>query len=149
MPSRATLRIVGHVGQDAETKWTKNGKEYVSFTVAVSNSHKDQTTKEWVKDPSDWYKVFCFQNKKSILDSVRKGNCVVVTGSPKYNAYISKKTGEPVVDLAIFANDVSLLCYDKKENSGGYGDAAFSDNIEAGMINLGDDSEAPEANIPF
>jgi single-stranded DNA-binding protein len=149
MPNRATLKIQGHAGQDPETKTTKGGKDYVSFSVGVSNGHKDQYTKEWVSGPTDWYRVFCFQNKQSILEKVKKGAGVSIVGSPKYSAYISKKTNEPVADLAIFANEVSLICYDRKESSGSYGDAAFEDSIEAGFMSLSDDDGAQDLDIPF
>jgi single-stranded DNA-binding protein len=149
MPSKATIRIEGHAGGDAESRTTKSGKEYVSFSVAVSNGHKDPDTKEWVRDATSWYKVMCFFNKKSILESVRKGIGVVVVGSPKYSAYVSEKTGKTGIDLAIFANEVSILCYDKKESNGNYGDAAFYDDIETGIMDLDENSDAPDSDVPF
>jgi single-stranded DNA-binding protein len=149
MPSNTTIRVQGHVGQDAEYKKTKNGRDYVTFTVAKSNGHKDKETKEWIKEPSDWYRVYCFRNLNSIYESAKKGTGVSVVDSPKYDAYISKKTGEAMIDLGIFSNDVSLSCYDKKESSGGYGGSAFVNEIESGTMFLDDDRDLPEADIPF
>jgi single-strand DNA-binding protein len=153
MPSRAMIKISGHVGRDPEMKESKNHKPFVVFSVAVSNGYKDKQTQEWVKENSDWYQVMSYRDTQSIMEHVRKGVGVTVTGKPKFKAYINKNSNLPVPDLAIFANEVSIILYDKKESSGGYGGTAFADNIDTEMMNLGDDtggySDFGESDIPF
>jgi len=171
MPNKAILNITGHVGADAEQKTAKNGKKYVNFSVAVSSGHRDPQTKEWVVGDTVWHRVMTFQNQSSILRYVKKGVGVSVSGNPKYGAYFSKRTGEAVPDILLFANEVSIVLYDKKDTEGGnteHGQAkadgyapdspdtpgwdfntSAPEEMPDGFFDIGGGSNAPDADVPF
>ena len=58
MASRSVNKVilVGHLGKDAETKFTQGGVAVTRFSVATSRRWKDQQSNEW-KEETDWSDV--------------------------------------------------------------------------------------------
>ena len=50
--------LLGHLGKDAETKFTPSGIAKTSFTLATSRRWKDQQTGDW-KEETDWHNSRC------------------------------------------------------------------------------------------
>jgi single-strand DNA-binding protein len=114
----AKIQIEGHVGQPPEFKTTQSGKDYVRFSVAVNNGYKDDKG-DWVdKDPT-WFTVWSWKNLDAINRNVDKGTRVRVAGKIGLNVY-TNKNGDAKGDLQITADSVSVVCYDKREDGGGF-----------------------------
>ena len=49
MASRSVNKVIliGHLGKDAETKFTPSGTSRTNFTLATSRRWKDQATGDW------------------------------------------------------------------------------------------------------
>lgn len=141
MPNKAVIHIEGHVGRGgAEIKTQKDGgKEFAVFSVAVSNNYKDKNTNEWVERPATWYSVLCNKNLNSICERVQQGIGVSVTGKPYINTY-QGKDGSSKSSIQIWASDVAVICYDKRE--GDYPTKDLPADFE-----MSDD--ASNADIPF
>ena len=62
MASRSVNKVilVGHLGKDAETKFTPSGVSMTRFSVATSRRFKDQATGEW-KEETDWSNVILWR----------------------------------------------------------------------------------------
>jgi single-strand DNA-binding protein len=116
MPNSAVLQIEGHVGKAPESKQSKGGKLYISFSVAVNNNRKNEEGK-WETVSTDWFDVFAWDNLDSIAEKIDKGTAVRVSGRPSVSPYIAKD-GQAKASMQISAKSVSVICYDKKE--GGY-----------------------------
>ena len=58
MASRSVNKVIllGHLGKDAETRFTPSGAAVTNFTVATNRRWKDQQTGEW-KEETDWHNV--------------------------------------------------------------------------------------------
>src|SRR5260370_17134461 len=58
MASRSVNKVilVGHLGKDAETKFTQGGTPVTKFTIATGRRWKDQQSGEW-KEETDWHNV--------------------------------------------------------------------------------------------
>ena len=58
MASRSVNKVilVGHLGKDAETKFTPSGVSVTRFSVATSRRWKDQQSGEW-KEETEWTNV--------------------------------------------------------------------------------------------
>lgn len=86
--------VAGNVGRDAEIKASKNGKDYVTFSVAVNSSKGDEKHVTWVG-------VRTMQT--SIAPYVKKGDPITVVGDL---ALDTGKDGKSYLNM--FATGVKL-----------------------------------------
>ena len=65
MASRSVNKVilVGHLGKDAETKFTPGGAAVTRFSVATNRRWKDQQSGEW-KEETDWTNVVLWRVRK-------------------------------------------------------------------------------------
>ena len=93
--------FTGHLGADAETFETSNGKFY-SFRVATNDFDKktQQEVTTWVRVTANQSLV---GNKKLL-----KGSHVFISGNLKATTYTTK-AGEAAVSLDVFADSISYV----------------------------------------
>jgi len=92
--------IVGNVGKDPEMKYTGDGKAVTEFTVAVNGYKRDDVT---------WFRVTCWGKQAEVANEyVKKGNPVLVSGSVKASAWVSKD-GEAQASLELSARELRLM----------------------------------------
>lgn len=93
--------FTGHLGADAETFETSNGK-FVSFRVATNDY--DKKTQQEV---TTWVRVTASQslvgNKKLL-----KGSHVFISGNLKVSTY-QTKAGETAISIDVFADSISYV----------------------------------------
>jgi single-strand DNA-binding protein len=124
MASRSINKVilVGHLGRDAETKFTPGGAAVTKFSVATNRRWKDQQSGEW-KEETDWHNVILWR-AENLANYLTKGKQVYVEGRLQTRSY-DDKDGKKQYFTEVVAEDVLLL--------GGRGG-------EAGM---GEGSQAP------
>ena len=63
MASRSVNKVIllGHLGKDAETKFTPSGVARSTFTIATNRRWKDQQSGEW-KEETDWHNVVLWRS---------------------------------------------------------------------------------------
>lgn len=102
------IMITGNAGNDAQAYHDVNGKEFVSFQVAVKVGQN--------KKP-EWIYVNCYDREaKFALDFIRKGAKVLVIGVPSVQLHIPRD-GKPVANQRIFAYKMELLAAKPLEES--------------------------------
>ena len=75
----AKISIVGHLGRDAESRFTPAGKAVTEFSVAVSHSKPDGHG-GW-DEATDWFRVSVWgEAAKTAAEKYRKGSKVLVEG---------------------------------------------------------------------
>lgn len=92
------LQIIGNLGQDVKTRTNANGREFMTFSVAVTNKDKSTT----------WFNIVA-NKMDGILPFLRKGRQLYVMGE------LDLKTYKGEIDATIFA-DVIQLCGGKEDN---------------------------------
>ena len=110
MASRSVNKVilVGHLGQDAETRFTPSGVPVTSFSVATSRRWKDQQTSEW-KEETNWSNVVVWQ-AESLATYLTKGKQVYVEGRLQTRSYDDKDNKKVYrTEVVAFASDVILL----------------------------------------
>src|SRR5579862_2228163 len=108
MASRSVNKVilVGHLGRDAETKFTPGGVSVTSFSVATSRRWKDQQSGEW-KEETDWSNVTLWRGE-NLAPYLTKGKQVYVEGRLQTRSY-DDKDGKKVWRTDVVAEDVILL----------------------------------------
>lgn len=108
MASRSVNKVilVGHLGRDAETKFTPGGAAVTRFSVATSRRWKDQQSGEW-KEETDWSNVTLWR-AENLANYLTKGKQVYVEGRLQTRSY-EDKDGKKVWATDVVAEDVILL----------------------------------------
>jgi single-strand DNA-binding protein len=98
--------LLGHLGKDAETKFTPNGTAKTTFTLATSRRWKDQQTGDW-KEETDWHNVTLWR-MENLANYLLKGKQVYVEGRISNRSY-EDKDGVKKFFTEVVAEDVILL----------------------------------------
>ena len=108
MASRSVNKVilVGHLGRDAETKFTPSGVAMTKFSVATNRRWKDQQTGEW-KEETDWANVVLWR-QENLANYLTKGKQVYVEGRLQTRSY-DDKDGKKQYMTEVVADDVILL----------------------------------------
>jgi single-strand DNA-binding protein len=108
MASRSVNKVIliGHLGRDAETRFTPAGVAVTSFSIATNRRWKDQQTGEW-KEETDWAKVVLWR-QENLANYLTKGKQVYVEGRLQTRNYDDKE-GKKQYVTEVVAEDVILL----------------------------------------
>jgi single-strand DNA-binding protein len=134
MASRSVNKVIliGHLGKDAETKFTPSGVAMSKFSVATNRRWKDQQTGEW-KEETDWANVVLWRGE-NVANYLTRGKQVYVEGRLQTRSY-DDKDGKKVYMTEVVADNVILL----SGNTGGRqeGDAApLADDEYSNMASM-------------
>jgi single-strand DNA-binding protein len=108
MASRSVNKVilVGHLGKDAETKFTPAGVAVTKFSIATGRRWKDQQSGEW-KEETDWHNVVLWR-AENLANYLLKGKQVYVEGRLQTRNY-EDKDGKKQYFTEVVAEDVILL----------------------------------------
>src|SRR6266481_1940164 len=108
MASRSVNKVIliGHLGKDAETRFTPAGIAVTSFSVATNRRWKDQQTGEW-KEETDWAKVVLWR-QENLANYLTKGKQVYVEGRLQTRSWDDKE-GKKQYMTEVVADEVILL----------------------------------------
>ena len=117
MASRSVNKVllIGHLGRDAETKFTPSGHACTRFSMATSRGWKDQQSDEW-KEETNWTNIVVWR-KENLAEYLNKGKQVYVEGRLQTRSY--DQDGKRVYVTEVIAEDVVLLGGRGDEQSSG------------------------------
>lgn len=99
------IELIGYIGNNAEIK-TADGREFTTFRVANSERWKDDAGN--VHDSTTW--VDCVMDgKPNVVEYLKRGTLVFVSGSVKLRVYSSQKDRCMKAGLTINVRQVELL----------------------------------------
>ena len=108
--------LIGHLGKDAETKFTPSGVAKTTFTLATNRRWKDQQTGDW-KDETDWHNVVLWRSE-NVANYLLKGKQIYVEGRLQTRSY-DDKDGNKRWITEVVADEVILLSGSGQRDSGG------------------------------
>uniref|UniRef100_A0A6M3L9A8 Putative single-stranded DNA-binding protein n=1 Tax=viral metagenome TaxID=1070528 RepID=A0A6M3L9A8_9ZZZZ len=76
MPSLNRATIIGHLGADAEVRFTPSGNKVVNFRVATNEGKN----KDGEERPPEWHSIVCWKYAADRAEGFKKGDCVYVEG---------------------------------------------------------------------
>ncbi|MGA2270874.1 MAG: single-stranded DNA-binding protein [Bryobacteraceae bacterium] len=114
MASRSVNKVIllGHLGKDADTKFTPSGVARSTFTLATNRRWKDQQSGEW-KEETDWHNIVLWRSE-NLASYLLKGKQVYIEGRLQSRSY-EDKDGQKKYFTEVVCDDLILL--------GGRGDA--------------------------
>lgn len=126
MASRSVNKVIllGHLGKDAESRFTPQGVSVTSFSVATNRRFKDSQTGEW-KDETDWHNIVLWR-AENLATYLTKGTQVYVEGRLQTRNYENKE-GRKVYVTEVVAEDVLLVGGRGAQGAAGGGD--FNQNV--------------------
>jgi single-strand DNA-binding protein len=131
MASRSVNKVIliGHLGKDAETKFTPSGMAKTSFTVATNYNRKDPQTGEW-KEETDWHNISVWK-AENLANYLLKGKQVYIEGRLTSRSYDDKDGNKRYfTEVVANAGDVILLGGGDRE-PGGAGGEDFGQPVSA------------------
>lgn len=102
--------FTGNVGNTPEVRKTQNGKDMVTFSVAIDKSYKDATGAKVPK--TKWISCtrFIDQGKPwGVLPYLKKGTKVLIEGEPEARAWINATSGEAAGALNVIVQHLDLM----------------------------------------
>ncbi len=118
MASRSVNKVilVGHLGKDAETRYTPSGTPVTNFTLATSRRWKDQQSGEW-KEETEWHRIV-YWRAENVASYLLKGKQVYLEGRLQTRSY-EDKDGKKVYTTEVVCEDLILLGSGRGDAPGG------------------------------
>ena len=110
------VQLIGHLGKDAELRYTSNGQPVATFSLATDESYKPANSTEWV-EKTEWHNIVAWGKLAEIVGEYgTKGRFVYVEGKLQTREWkdqneMKRYTTEVVI------SEFKLL--DKKNDGGG------------------------------
>lgn len=107
MPNYHQTTIIGHLGKDPETRYMSNGDAVCNFSVAVTESWKDQSGDK--KEQTTWYRVNAFKKLAEICGQyLKKGAPVMIVGKMQERKW-QDKDGQERTSWELRAETMQML----------------------------------------
>ena len=108
MASRSVNKVIllGHLGRDAETRFTPAGAARTTFSVATNRRWKDQQTGEW-KEETDWHNIVLWR-QENVANYLTKGTQVFIEGRLQTRSY-EDKDGKKMYMTEVIADNLILV----------------------------------------
>lgn len=99
------VTLLGHLGKDAETKFTPSGVAVTNFSVATTRSWKPADSSEW-KEETNWTNIILWRSE-NLAAYLKKGTGVYLEGRLQARKY--EKDGVTKYVTEVVAEQVILL----------------------------------------
>lgn len=110
------IQLIGHLGRDAEMRYTPSGAPVTEFSLAVNRRRRGQDG-QWIEE-TDWFRVICWNRLAEFADQyLKRGMRVYVDG----RLQIRRFTGNDGVErtaVEVIANDIIMLSARPEEQAG-------------------------------
>ena len=125
MASMKKIMIIGNVGRDPESRFTSDGTEFVSFSVAVSERARrqggDQASAGNQEELTTWFRVTAWRKLAEIVKQyVQKGTSIFVMGTLRVSEYTGND-GQKRTSLDITMDEMQLLSSRGAQDTGAGG----------------------------
>ena len=109
------LEVIGRIGQDTKSMTLNDGRFCIKFSVCDNVRTTDKTTGE-IKEFPQWFSVSYFTKSDKVLQYLKKGVQVYVSGDFRIDEYLSQQTNQVRYSAQITASRVQILTFDEKKD---------------------------------
>lgn len=105
------VQLIGYLGRDPETKYTKNGNTVTSFSVAVGETWKDRSGDK--QERTEWFNIESWGKLAEICETyLHKGAQVYIRGKNVTSEW-EDDAGKTRYTTRVRADDVQFLKTDR------------------------------------
>lgn len=138
--------LIGHVGQDPESKSLPSGSAVTNLSLATTESWKDKSTGQ-LQDKTEWHKIVFFGKVAEIAAQyLKKGSKVYIEGSLRTRKW-QDKDGSDRYTTEIVASEMQML--DNKPDSKPAPAPARKPVSQSNMAVMSQNAGDEEDSIPF
>ena len=112
------IMLIGNLGQDAETRFTTSNKSVTNFSLATTESRKDDNG-NWVNDTT-WHDIGAWELPDFIKDALKKGKKIFVQGRLSKRNYTDKEGIKRHVTEVIAERYNGIIILERTESSSNY-----------------------------
>jgi len=132
------VMLIGNLGKDPELRYTTNGVAVASFSLATTDSWKDQDGN--MQERTEWHNIVAWKKLAEICGEwLKKGKKVYIEGRIQTRNYDDKNTGSKKYFTEIVAETMIML--DSKGSSEGSGASRVAEEPSAPAVK--------EDDLPF
>jgi single-strand DNA-binding protein len=129
------VQLIGHLGRDPELRYTSSGVAVATFSMATSDSWKDQDGNQ--QERTEWHTIVAWRKLAEICgEYLKKGRRVYIEGRIQTRSY--EKDGVKKYVTEIVADDLIMLDGGNRASGEGVPPAASEEA-----------PRAPEDDLPF
>jgi single-strand DNA-binding protein len=115
MASMAKAQMIGNVGREPEQRYTQQGTQFATFSVAVNNRRRNPDGS--FSEETEWYRVTAFGRLAEVcLQYVQKGSQVFVDGRLRMDRWTGQD-GQPRYTLDVVASDVQFVGWTRERDA--------------------------------
>ncbi len=138
--------LIGHLGRDAETRFTASGVAMSRFSLATNRRVKDNATGEW-KDETDWHNIVAWR-QENLSQYLTKGKQVYIEGRLQTRSY-EDKDGQKKYSTEVVAEEIFLLGGRGEGGPAMGGDEGWGEATQRGPVSMPrQKAPAPRADEP-
>ncbi len=129
MASRGVNKVIllGNLGRDPELRYMPNGNAVANFTIATSETWKDQQGQQ--QERTEWHNIVMYRRLAEIAgEYLKKGAKVYIEGRLQTSKWQDQQSGQDKYRTEIVANEMQML----DGRNGGSGANAGSNNQSSG-----------------
>lgn len=108
MGSLNRIQLIGNLGRDPESRFTKSGKAVCNFTMATTDKYQDE-------ERTEWHRIVCFGKTAELAGQyLKKGRQVYIEGRIQTKQW-EGRDGQKRTDKEIIANNIVFLSTPKAD----------------------------------
>lgn len=132
--------LIGNLGKDPELRYTTSGVAVATFSLATSNSWKDQDGN--MQEKTEWHNIVAWSKLAEICGEwLKKGAKVYIEGRIQNRSYDDKNTGQKRYISEVVAENMIML-------GGGGGRSASTEAGESAPA-ASEPAGSPDSDLPF
>ncbi len=113
--------LIGHLGKDAETRFTPSGTAVTNFSLATNRRFKNQQTGEW-QEESDWHDIVLWK-AEALANYLQKGKQIYVEGRLQTRSW-EDQSGNKKYRTEVIADPFGVILLGGRDEAGGAPPAA-------------------------
>ncbi len=160
MASRSLNKVmlIGHLGKDAETRFTPSGTAVTNFSLATNRRYKNQQTGEW-QEETDWHDIVLWK-AEALSNYLQKGKQVYIEGRLQTRSW-EDQSGNKRYRTEVVTDPGGVILLSGQQGGGSSGDfsqerpsrppqaaAAAPSTGDAGAGGVGDQGISDD-DVPF
>ena len=103
-----SVRLIGNLGQDPETRTLESGNVIAKFSIATSDKYTNKAGE--TVEQTEWHNIVAFGKLAEICGKyLKKGKKVAIEGKLKHRSWDDEATGQRKYITEIEARDMEML----------------------------------------